>query len=54
MIFFLFQLKVVQVNSKLEIIVHAEVKFDTDLPEFRTTGGVNCIPNTSEYEFFLA
>lgn len=43
-----FQLKAVLVNSKLEVIFQAEVKFDTDLPEFRTTGGVNCNLNTNE------
>lgn len=36
-------------NDKLEVVHQAEVKFDTDLPEFRTTGGVNCTANTSEF-----
>lgn len=44
----LFQMKAVLVNSKLEVVFQSEVKFDTDLPEFRTTGGVNCNPNTNE------
>lgn len=38
-----------QVNDQLETLVHAEVKFDTDLPEFRTTGGANVGANKSEY-----
>lgn len=37
----LFQLKAVIVDSNLQLLVQAEVKFDTDLPEFRTIGGVN-------------
>lgn len=43
-----FQLKAVQVNTKLEVLCQAEVKFDTDLPEFRTTGGVNTGSNKHE------
>uniref|UniRef100_A0A336MTQ5 Xylulose kinase n=1 Tax=Culicoides sonorensis TaxID=179676 RepID=A0A336MTQ5_CULSO len=35
------RLKAIQLNAQLETLVHAEVKFDTDLPEFRTSGGVN-------------
>lgn len=36
-----FQLKAVLLNTRLENVAHAEVKFDSDLPEFRTSGGVN-------------
>jgi xylulokinase len=32
------------------VLVHAEVKFDSDLPEFRTTGGVNAGNNKNEYD----
>lgn len=35
------QLKAVLLGSSLEVVAAAEVKFDTDLPEFRTTGGAN-------------
>ena len=38
---FIFQLKAVQLSSKLEVNASAEVKFDSDLPEFRTNGGAN-------------
>jgi len=43
------KLKAVLVNDKLETLAHAEVKFDTDLPEFRTTGGVNNGPGKNEF-----
>lgn len=46
------QLKAVQVNAQLEIVAQAEVKFDTDLPEFRTTGGVNCNASATPVEFY--
>lgn len=39
-------------NSKLELLVHAEVKFDTDLPEFRTNGGVN-VGVDKKHEFYV-
>lgn len=42
------QLKAVIVDAKLEVLVQAEVKFDSDLPEFRTTGGVNTGKNRNE------
>uniref|UniRef100_W8B422 Xylulose kinase n=2 Tax=Ceratitis capitata TaxID=7213 RepID=W8B422_CERCA len=35
------KLKAVQLSLKLEVISTAEVKFDSDLPEFRTSGGAN-------------
>uniref|UniRef100_A0A034V9D9 Xylulose kinase n=3 Tax=Endopterygota TaxID=33392 RepID=A0A034V9D9_BACDO len=35
------KLKAVQLSSKLEVNASAEVKFDSDLPEFRTNGGAN-------------
>ncbi|XP_049538835.1 uncharacterized protein LOC125953354 isoform X4 [Anopheles darlingi] len=35
------KLKAVLLNFKLDNIAHAEVMFDSDLPEFRTVGGVN-------------
>lgn len=37
------------INDKLETLAHAEVKFDTDLPEFRTTGGVNTGPGKNDF-----
>lgn len=46
--FIFFQLKAVIVDSNLQILVQAEVKFDTDLPEFRTIGGVNAGNNKNE------
>lgn len=49
-LFFVFQLKAVQLNNELKIVATAEVQFDTDLPEFRTTGGVNAGPKKNEYE----
>lgn len=45
---FLLQLKAVIVDSNLQILVQTEVKFDTDLPEFRTIGGVNAGQNKNE------
>lgn len=45
----LLQLKAVQLDARMQIIAQAEVKFDTDLPEFRTTGGVNNTPDTAEF-----
>lgn len=44
----LLQLKAVQLSNTLEVLAHAEVKFDSDLPEFRTTGGVNAGANKNE------
>lgn len=38
---FCFQLKAVILNAGLEVLAHADVKFDSDLPEYRTTGGVS-------------
>lgn len=46
--FFFFKLKAVIVDTNLQELVHAEVKFDTDLPEFRTNGGVNAGQNKNE------
>lgn len=43
------KLKAVQLNSELKIIATAEVQFDTDLPEFRTTGGANAGTKKNEY-----
>ncbi|XP_039491813.1 xylulose kinase [Drosophila santomea] len=43
------KLKAVLLGSSLEVVAAAEVKFDTDLPEFRTTGGANAGPNKNEY-----
>ncbi|XP_037828526.1 xylulose kinase [Lucilia sericata] len=43
------KLKAVQLNNELKVLVTAEVQFDTDLPEFRTTGGVNAGPRKNEY-----
>ena len=35
------QLKVVAINDSLEVVTEEHVHFDTDLPEFATSGGVN-------------
>lgn len=43
------KLKAVLLGSSLEVVAKAEVKFDTDLPEFRTTGGANAGPSKNEY-----
>jgi len=43
------KLKAVIVNTNLDILVHAEVKFDADLPEYRTIGGVNAGSNKNEF-----
>lgn len=43
------KLKAVQLSKNLESLVHAEVKFDSDLPEFRTTGGINTGSSKNEY-----
>ncbi|XP_055384998.1 xylulose kinase [Condylostylus longicornis] len=43
------KLKAVLLNSNLEVLVHAELKFDIDLPEFQTAGGVNTGSNENEY-----
>uniref|UniRef100_T1PE87 Xylulose kinase n=1 Tax=Musca domestica TaxID=7370 RepID=T1PE87_MUSDO len=43
------KLKAVQLNNKLEILVTAEVQFDSDLPEFRTQGGANAGSRKNEY-----
>nr|XP_029711699.1 xylulose kinase-like [Aedes albopictus] len=45
------KLKAVLLNAKLENVAHAEVKFDSDLPEFRTSGGVNA--GTAKNEFYV-
>ncbi|XP_052866901.1 xylulose kinase [Anopheles cruzii] len=45
------KLKAVLLNHKLEDVAHAEVKFDSDLPEFRTSGGVNA--GRSKNEFYV-
>ncbi|XP_068152020.1 xylulose kinase [Drosophila tropicalis] len=45
------KLKAILLNSSLEVVTSAEVKFDSDLPEFRTTGGAN--PGPNKYEFFV-
>uniref|UniRef100_A0A182NVF7 Xylulose kinase n=1 Tax=Anopheles dirus TaxID=7168 RepID=A0A182NVF7_9DIPT len=45
------KLKAVLLNANLENVAHAEVKFDSDLPEFRTTGGVNV--GTAKNEFYV-
>ncbi|XP_055551794.1 xylulose kinase [Wyeomyia smithii] len=45
------KLKAVLLNAKLENVAHAEVKFDSDLPEFRTSGGVNV--GTAKNEFYV-
>lgn len=42
------QLKAVIVDTNLNVLNQAEVKFDTDLPEFRTIGGVNAGKNKNE------
>ncbi|XP_017465544.1 PREDICTED: xylulose kinase isoform X4 [Rhagoletis zephyria] len=47
----LFQLKAVQLSSNLEVIAIAEVKFDSDLPEFRTSGGANS--SSTKHEVFV-
>lgn len=43
------QLKAVQLNSKLEILHAAELKFDEDLAEFGVSGGVCMGENLNEY-----
>ncbi|XP_030564020.1 xylulose kinase isoform X2 [Drosophila novamexicana] len=43
------KLKAILLNAELKVIASAEVKFDSDLPEFRTTGGANPGPNKFEY-----
>ncbi|XP_017055525.1 xylulose kinase [Drosophila ficusphila] len=43
------KLKAILLSSTLEVIAAAEVKFDTDLPEFRTTGGANAGSLKNEY-----
>ncbi|XP_055599844.1 xylulose kinase [Uranotaenia lowii] len=45
------KLKAVLLNSRLENVAHAEVKFDSDLPEFRTSGGVNA--GSAKNEFYV-
>lgn len=35
------QLKSIAINENLEVVCEASVQFDSDLPEFRTTGGVH-------------
>ncbi|KAH8347069.1 hypothetical protein KR059_004728 [Drosophila kikkawai] len=43
------KLKAILLNSCLEVVASAEVKFDSDLPEFRTVGGANPGPNKNEF-----
>ncbi|KAH8247205.1 hypothetical protein KR038_000170 [Drosophila bunnanda] len=43
------KLKAILLNSSLEVVASAEVKFDSDLPEFRTAGGANPGPNKNEF-----
>ncbi|KAH8306327.1 hypothetical protein KR018_007828 [Drosophila ironensis] len=43
------KLKAILLNAKLDVVASSEVKFDSDLPEFRTTGGVLSGPNKDEY-----
>lgn len=45
------KLKAVQLSSKLEVNASAEVKFDSDLPEFRTSGGANA--GSQNHEVFV-
>lgn len=45
------KLKAVLLNTRLENVAHAEVKFDSDLPEFRTSGGVNA--GAAKNEFYV-
>ncbi|XP_053970048.1 xylulose kinase isoform X1 [Anastrepha ludens] len=45
------KLKAVQLSSKLEVYATAEVKFDSDLPEFRTSGGANS--SSRKHEVFV-
>lgn len=49
----MFKLKGVQLSPSLEVIAVAEVKFDSDLPEYRTTGGVNQGKGQNELEIKL-
>lgn len=46
---FVFQLKAVILNGTLQVQCTAEVQFDSDLPEYRTTGGVNAGAGRNEY-----
>ncbi|KAH8314228.1 hypothetical protein KR074_002756 [Drosophila pseudoananassae] len=43
------KLKAILLNYKLDVVASAEVKFDSDLPEFRTQGGANPGPNKNEF-----
>ncbi|ALC47141.1 CG3534 [Drosophila busckii] len=43
------KLKAILLNAELNVVTTAEVKFDSDLPEFRTQGGANPGPNKHEY-----
>ncbi|XP_001359074.2 xylulose kinase isoform X1 [Drosophila pseudoobscura] len=45
------KLKAILLNSSLTVVASAEVKFDSDLPEFRTSGGVS--PGPNKHEFFV-
>lgn len=47
-LFIYLQLKAVVLNAELNVVATAEVKFDSDLPEFRTTGGANAGTGKSE------
>ncbi|EDW04384.1 GH25221, partial [Drosophila grimshawi] len=44
-------LKAILLSPDLNVVASAEVKFDSDLPEFRTTGGASAGPN--KFEFFV-
>lgn len=48
LLFIHLQLKAVVLNAELNVVATAEVKFDSDLPEFRTTGGANAGTGKSE------
>ncbi|XP_017103340.1 xylulose kinase [Drosophila bipectinata] len=43
------KLKAILLSSSLDVVASAEVKFDSDLPEFRTQGGANPGPNKNEF-----
>ncbi|KAH8419126.1 hypothetical protein KR222_006225 [Zaprionus bogoriensis] len=43
------KLKAVVLSGELNVVASAEVKFDSDLPEFRTTGGANAGKNKFEF-----
>ncbi|XP_034486804.1 xylulose kinase isoform X2 [Drosophila innubila] len=45
------KLKAILLSSELNVVASAEVKFDSDLPEFRTTGGAHA--GLNKFEFFV-